>query len=106
MTIDEARALIPPGWVGCEYSKWVSNDENWSMQLIGNACIYAIPAHKPEPRRVPCGEMVVEFGPDGWCIAAPDEVEGVRLALGGRDAVANTKWRLDFDRREWVEVVE
>lgn len=113
MTIDEARALIPPGWVECScrdyYDAGVDEllDEPAKrlMVVLCGKSLYDIPAPK-QPRRVPMGEMVVKFFCDGTGVAQPDVVDGIRVELGGYDAVANTKWRLDPDAREWVEVMK
>ena len=112
MTIEEARALIPPGWVECDemvYKRAAVDDR--SRLFIGpcvSGPIYAIPAPKPEPRRVPIGEMVVQFSSDGYgSMPGVTETMGyIRNACGTHGAVANTKWKLDPDAREWVEVME
>ena len=69
-------------------------------------CIYAIPAPQPEPRRVPCGGFVVSFNGLGYVSLADIPYQCIRDEFGGYDAVTNTKWRLDFDTREWVEVLD
>ena len=112
MTIEEARKLIPPGWVECDEHKWayaspgIRVDYGWDEDGVA-LTIYAIPAPKPEPRRVPMGEMVVWFDNKGFGgIAVADVLGLIRDAFGGYGPVANTKWRLDLDAREWVEVME
>ena len=107
MDREDALKLIPPGWVECDFSAWsatwpgvsVTYKDSWGTA----GRVYAIPAPKPEPRRVPCGEMVMEFAELGYLKRHPSPI---RDALGGYDSLDNTKWRLDFDTREWVEVLE
>lgn len=113
MTRDEALALIPPGWVECNeasYSEAHSDrsDRMWIGNVKGHGYIYAIPAPKPEPRRVPCvSSVTIEFDRTGFGdVGKPEPYPDIRNAIGGYDAVANTTWRLDFDAREWVEVLE
>ena len=104
MDREDALKLIPPGWVECDFSAWsatwpgvsVTYKDSWGTA----GRVYAIPAPKPEPRRVPCGEMVVEFDDDGWpCF------RGCWTGPTG-ESFECTKWRLDLDAREWVEVLD
>ena len=113
MTRDDALKLIPPGWVECSNSEYVQWNAGvrWVMdgcdRLGSDWIIYAIPAPKPEPRRVPCREMVVRFDDGGYgSFLASPLVDSIRNSSGGHRAVANTKWRLNFDTREWVEVLQ
>jgi len=113
MTLEEARKLIPPGWVECSCRDYheVGAAElpgEPAMRLMVVLCgkpLYAIPAPKPEPRRVPCGEMVVGFNRNCDTLVGFTDVAGA-IRESCHDDVANTKWRLDFDTREWVEEVE
>ena len=108
MTIEEARALIPPGWAECDemvYKRAAVDDR--SRLFIGpcvSGPIYAIPAPKPEPRRVPIGEMVVQFNEDGVSFNKPDC--SLRISIATYGTVANTKWKADLNAREWVEVMD
>lgn len=110
MTKDEVKALIPQGFVECSHMEYVVGRLGWRMNYDGpdRGSVFAIPAPKPEPRRVPCGEMVVAFDEHGYWMSGPAMVtDMIRDALGGRyAAVANTTWRLNFDTREWVEVLQ
>lgn len=110
MTIEEVRALIPPGWVECDDRGYmVASDRGQPREIrhySATEYICAIPAPKPEPRRVPMGEMVLEFHHLGYSamVGFHEAFETVRVSCGGWESVANTKWRLDPDAREWVEV--
>lgn len=100
MTIEEARALIPPGWVECPQSDWARKACGIRINLgpVNGSCIYAIPAPKPEPRRVPVAN-------DFWIEA---EV-GHKYATVGSElhrSMLGAQWRLDLAAREWVEVME
>jgi len=101
MTIEEARALIPPGWVECDEPTWAhASGFNWHIgeMVIGGWDIYAIPAPRPEPRRLPMGWMEVLIDEHGYPHAR-------RFWTGPvLEDFANTKWEADFDAREWVEV--
>lgn len=100
MTRDDALKLIPPGWVGCDVHKYGgSPGKRWKIELDG-WFVCAIPAPEPEPRRVPCGEMVVEFDEHGW-----PHPRGFWTGPAG-PSFENTKWKFDFDTREWVEVLD
>lgn len=107
MTRDDALNLIPPGWVECNVAAYIlSGDGCWKIELDG-WYIYAIPAPAPkEPRRVPMGEMVMVFDSYGTGVFTDCIPQQIRVPAGGLEAVANTKWRLDFDAREWVEVLD
>ena len=104
MDREDALKLIPPGWVECDFSAWsatwpgvsVTYKDSWGTA----GRVYAIPAPKTEPRRVPCGEMVVEFDEHGW-----PHPRGFWTGPAG-PSFENTKWKFDFDTREWVEVLD
>ena len=104
MTIEEARALIPPGWVECDYRKPGDVADYWKMAgYVSNGRyweIYAIPAPKPEPRRVPMGNALVWLDNCGR-----PAISSYWSGSAGAE-YANTKWKLDPDAREWVEVIE
>lgn len=110
MTRDDALKYIPPGFVECSVYTYNASDDSMRFNFINDGirgCIYAIPAPKPEPRLVPCGEMVVVFNEDGFCHGQPDPVNLIRQKHGNSlTAVANTKWKFNFDAREWVEVLD
>lgn len=60
MTRDDALKYIPPGFVECSVYTYNASDDSMRFNFINDGirgCIYAIPAPKPEPRRVPCGPM-------------------------------------------------
>lgn len=101
MNREEALKLIPPGWVECDEDRWCQSDTGlrYDIEWLAEA-IYAIPAPKPEPRRVPCGEMVVEFDDDGW-----PSFRGCWTGPTG-ESFKDTKWKIDLDTREWVEVTK
>lgn len=110
MTIEEARELIPPGWVECAYRSYSARsalgEPRMYVSYHMDQAIYAIPAPKPEPRRVPMQEIVIKFDQFGWRTGVNKNHDYIRNSVGGNNAVANTKWRLDTDAREWVEVSE
>lgn len=108
MTIEEARQLIPPGWVECDRRDYNRNVTHWFMNdEMMDWVVFAIPAPKPVSRRMPCDEiMMVAFSADGAVTSRPSAADAIQSAFGGYDAVAKTRWRLDFDTREWVEVLE
>ena len=109
MTRDDALKLIPPGWVECNAEDLTKGYPRWEVDYDDphEGAVYANPPPKPEPRRVPCGKMVVVFNEDGFCHGQPDPVNLIRQKHGNSlKAVANTKWQLDFDTREWVEVLD
>ncbi len=106
MTRDDALKLIPPGWVECDKHGYVQCDAGarWTMdgydRFGSDWIIYAIPAPKPEPRRVPMGGMSL------WCDShGRPSVCNYWMGRAYHD-YANSRWKPDFDTREWVEVLE
>jgi hypothetical protein len=97
MTIEEARKLIPPGWLECGYKVWAdAPGMHWRMRVT-DGFVCAIPAPKPEPRRVPMGESEFTLDVDASTLSAKPTWIPMRL-------MEAPKWRLDPDAREWVEV--